>query len=82
MNAHHHHGHHHCGGGWGCCHESRAYCTACSDEAAWALGQLVVAPIVAAAAVVAWLARRPVALVVAVVVCVVGLAVVQAVTGP
>jgi hypothetical protein len=80
MNGHHHphHGHHTCG----CCCSSRAYCTACADETAWALGELVVAPLVALATVVAWLARRPVALVIVLGAAVVALAVVQAVMGP
>jgi hypothetical protein len=78
MNAHHHGcGHHHCG----CCCGSRAYCPACSDEAAWALGELVLAPFVALGIVAAWLARRPVALVIVLGAAVVALAVTQAVMG-
>lgn len=59
-----------------CCCRSRAYCEACSDEAAYALGQLVLAPLVALGVVIAALARRPVTALVLLIVGLVALALV------
>lgn len=74
QHCHHHHGH-----GWGSPACQR--CQVCeSDEAAWALGSLAVAPFQVLAALVGWLARRPqllVGLTVAGLVALAGVAVVQ-----
>lgn len=71
----HHHAHGH---GHGCCHD-RAYCEACSDEAAEALGQLVIGPLVALGTLVGAAGRatvrRPLAALALLVVALIALAV-------
>lgn len=79
MTHHHAHSRHGCG----CCH-NRAYCEACSDEAAEALGQLVIGPLVALGTIVgaAGMAtvRRPLVALVLLAVALVVLAVAGAVS--